>query len=92
MQGAERKTQKYKDLQQTDARVIISSKVFLRIVTQRRPESFNVHSSRWCVAGMDHSGDGIHKSLHGPQGKRGQMCSVLTAVDFTDESLIGSWS
>ena len=36
--------------------------------------------------------DGIHKSLHGPQGKRGQMCSVLTAVDFTDESLIGSWS
>ena len=36
------------------------------------------------------AGDGIHKSLHGPQGNRGQMCSVLTAGDFTDESLIGS--
>ena len=34
----------------------------------------------------------VHKSLHGPQGKRGQMWRVLTAVDFTDESLIGSWS
>ena len=37
------------------------------------------------------AGDGVHKSLHGPQGKRGQMCSVLTAVDFTDESLISSY-
>ena len=35
--------------------------------------------------------DGVHKSLHGPQGKRGQMWRVLTAVDFTDESLISSY-
>ena len=35
--------------------------------------------------------DGVHKSLHGPQGKRGQIFSVLTAVDFTDESLISSY-
>ena len=39
VQGAERKTQKYKDLQQTDARVIISSKVFLRIVTSASKRS-----------------------------------------------------